>query len=121
VRGLAFSADGGTLAAGTQDGFIRLWDVATGQPIGPPLTGHSEAVVSLAFSPDGETLISRSWDESILTWDISLETLSERACRIVGRNLSGAEWRQFMGPEAPYERTCPDLPSREEAASPAAT
>jgi WD40 repeat protein len=121
VRGLAFSADGGTLAAGSQDGFIRLWDVATGQPIGPPLTGHSEAVVSLAFSPDGETLISRSWDESILIWDISLETLSERACRLVGRNLSGEEWRQFIGPEAPYERTCPDLPSGEEAATPAAT
>jgi len=31
-------------------------------------------------------------------------------CRIVGRNLSAADWRQSVR-ERPYERTCPELPS----------
>ena len=55
---MTFSRDGKTLAAGSDDGTIRFWDVATHRPIGAPLTGHGGAVLSVAFSPDGRTLAS---------------------------------------------------------------
>jgi WD40 repeat protein len=58
--GIIYSPDGKTLAAGTWSGTIILWDAATRQPIGAPLTGHTKSVISVAFSPDGKTLASGS-------------------------------------------------------------
>jgi predicted NACHT family NTPase len=71
VRSVAFSPDGQTLASASDDLTIRLWDVATGQPIGEPLQGHTNRVLSVAFSPDGETLASGSRDETIRLWDVA--------------------------------------------------
>jgi WD40 repeat protein len=71
VSSVAFSPDGGTLASGSWDSTIILWDLATGQPIGGPLEGHSSLVSSVAFSPDGGTLASGSWDDTIILWDLA--------------------------------------------------
>jgi WD40 repeat protein len=67
---VAFSSDGQTLASGSSDKTIILWDVASGQPIGEPLAGHTASVLSVAFSPDGQTLASGSLDTTIRLWDV---------------------------------------------------
>jgi WD40 repeat protein len=59
------------LASGSAEGTIILWDVATGQPLSPPLTGHTAEVWGLAFSPDGQTLASGSYDDTIILWDVA--------------------------------------------------
>src|SRR5271166_3484594 len=58
VISVAFSPDNKTLAAASADGKVQLWDVATHQPIGSPLTGLTSSVKSVAFSPDGKILAS---------------------------------------------------------------
>jgi WD40 repeat protein len=61
------------MASGTyeKDGKIRLWDVATGKPIGRPLESHRAWVSDLVFWPDGKTLASSSADQTILLWDLT--------------------------------------------------
>jgi WD40 repeat protein len=34
--------------SGSQDTTVRVWDLATGQPIGAPFTGHADFVGSVA-------------------------------------------------------------------------
>ncbi len=71
VWSVVFSLDGKTLASGSHDKTIRLWDVASGQPKGSPLTGHTDSVTSVVFSPDGKTLASASDDRTIRLWDVA--------------------------------------------------
>src|SRR5882724_7512154 len=64
VDSVAFSADGKTLASGSKDKTIKLWEVATGRGL-RTLAGHSDEVRSLGFSMDGRTLASGSMDNTI--------------------------------------------------------
>lgn len=70
-RSVVFSPDNAVVAAagGNRDDFaIRVWDVATGAPIGI-LGGHTGFIAALAFSPDGQLLVSVSDDGTAKIWD----------------------------------------------------
>lgn len=54
---VAFSPDGATLASGSADTTVRLWNVETGEEL-VVLNGHPTAIYSVAFSPDGTALAS---------------------------------------------------------------
>ena len=56
----AFSPDGKRIVTASADKTARLWDAATGKPIGEPLKGHERLVYSVAFSPDGKRIVTAS-------------------------------------------------------------
>ncbi len=64
VISVAYSPDGTTLAGGSSDGTVQLWDAVSGAPKAT-LTGHTGAVTSVAYSPDGATLATGSRDSTV--------------------------------------------------------
>ena len=83
VCAMAISADGKTLASGSSDNTVKLWNLHTGQEIGT-LLGHLERVDAVNFSSDGKTLASSSSDNTVKLW--SWKTQQE-ICTITG-NMS---------------------------------
>jgi WD40 repeat protein len=107
VDALRIAPDGEHLAI--RDGpRVRVWNVTTGRAVAQLPT--DAFIAAIGFSPDGEYLATASHDDDLTLWSWRTEGLIDRACHHLTRNLTRAEWRDFL-PDTPYRATCPNLPS----------
>src|SRR5262249_56467580 len=67
---VVFSPDGKVFATPLLEHAARLWDAATGKPVGPALA-HTSPVAALAFGPGGKTLLTCSEDSTLRHGDVT--------------------------------------------------
>jgi len=66
VFAIAFSPDGKTIATGSSDGVMKLWDRQDGRLLAT--MPHDKRLWGITFSPDGQTIASSTDDGAIALW-----------------------------------------------------
>ena len=105
VLSVTYSPDGRDVMTTSTDGKFRIMDVASGKLIGAPLSGADLGGWGTYF-PDGKQVAAAFWNGTGVVWNVDPQAWAAQACRIANRNLTRAEWHDFL-PERPYRKVCP--------------
>jgi WD40 repeat protein len=102
ISKITFSEQHPVLAT-VSDGRVYVWDYAIGELLSQ--LADAGYVRDLRFSGDGRYVLTGSADGTAALWLWKTEDLRTEACKRLMRNLSPAEWRQYLG-SMPYRATC---------------
>ena len=108
INFLSFSPDQRYVVSVTDNHTVRVWEVLTGKEIARKT--YLTNVVLAAFTPDGKYIASRGSEDIIQIWPWMPDDIIEETCSSVPRNLTRAEWTQYIGNALPYQAVCPNLP-----------
>lgn len=103
-----FSFDGKyVIAKSVKENVVRVWSVSNKEEIVlRSFEGYPDFV---SFVSNGKYAVSSN-DSSIHVWRYRPEDLITDACSRATRNLTRAEWTQYIGDILPYQAVCPNLP-----------
>ena len=84
VSDALWSSDGARILSWSADKTLRLWDVASGQPLGPAMR-HEGEVNGALWSGDETRILSWSSDKTLRLWDTTWPTgtILEVACALL--------------------------------------
>jgi WD40 repeat protein len=117
------SNDGRMIVTGGQAG-PRLWDLATGNPLGPALTGLNGFAGTVDIGPDGSMVVGADESGDVLLWDVATGTIigdplpgpgpkdwlaayfTPDGHRLVVISMTGAGWVWDVDPSDWLERAC---------------
>lgn len=104
---IAFSPNGQHLMAYDRDEqTTHVWDSLTGQEV---WRKKQEELIGLTFHENGKLIVALT-SEGVHQWLYRPEDLIADACQRVPRNLTRAEWKEYLGDALPYQAVCPNLP-----------
>jgi WD40 repeat protein len=110
VVDIEFCPAGRFIASTSFDGSIRIWNAQNLNSRPVVLREHGSWVRAVAFSSNGDRMVTGSRQEARLrAWTLNPNELASMICERLSRNMTHAEWNQFVGEDIPYMESCPQL------------
>lgn len=112
---MAVSPDGELLVGLTSAGAIEMWRRTTRERVGtvylpPPTLGLGTAgagdQTDFGFTQDGKALFTTTAGGNALRWAVTEDQWIQVACRRAARELTDAEWLQYIGTKPPADLAC---------------
>ena len=91
------------LATSGVDGTVILWDLASRRALGT-LPGAA-SWTTIRFARDGRRIFALRDTGAAQRWEVTPDAWSRHACRVAGRELTRAEWDEFV-PDQDYRPVC---------------
>jgi WD40 repeat protein len=79
VSSVAFSPDGKTLVAASEDGAVKLRDFPSGREVGT-LQGPSEGIYAISYSPNGRLLATANLNKTVSLWNVAARRVVTLLC-----------------------------------------
>jgi serine/threonine protein kinase/WD40 repeat protein/DNA-binding winged helix-turn-helix (wHTH) protein len=102
---LQFVRQGDFLAITSRDGAVRLWDPNSGFSVGTVWNGSGLGGAGSWYDDETESLWVNT-SGAVVQVPLDPAMWVQRACRAVGRDLTQAEWEQFVTGEGPPQSAC---------------
>ena len=106
VDAVRFGAKENVLAT-VSGGRVYVWDYSSGGLLSR--LADAGYVRDVRFSPDDKLLLTGNAEGAAVLWLWKTEDLRAEACKRLDRNLTPAQWSQYLGGES-YRKSCPSLP-----------
>ncbi len=112
---VSHSPDGEYLVAGGLDGSVQLLDGRTAQPLSRPIGGGDgrAKITRLSVTPDGRLIVSLDELGDLRVWPGPLAWV-EAVTAVLTRNMTRAQWNDWVSPQIEYQVQCSELPVPED-------
>lgn len=132
VTAIAFTTDGQKVAtvSGEDAKTVRVWNINDGKEVAR--FNHKNSIQDITFTSDtsdtsdtSEQYLVTLSNNRIDLWTLPsqrrplnlfvkinpfLNNLTDKVCHRLSRNLTKEEWREYLGKDVRYSKTCKDLP-----------
>ena len=103
---LGFARQGELLVIVGADGTVRLWDVETVQPVATVWEGTGGASLSPPFYDASSDAMWVATSGRVIEIPLDPAAWVDRACEVLDRQLSEAEWERFVPGDDPPTPVC---------------
>lgn len=114
VEHLVFNNDFSLIASAAADKTIKLYNYTAffetdnSAAGATELKNHNSKVKSIIFTNDNK-LVAGCTDKTIRIWETSSQKLADKICGLLKTKMSETDWRQIVGEDIPYEKTCESI------------
>jgi WD40 repeat protein len=106
VANLGFARDGQLLVITGFDGTVRVWDLVRGEPAGLVWDGTGVGLSSPSWYDESSDSIWVFTSGRLLEIPLDPQRWVERACDIVGRDLTSDEWGRYVPGDEDVQSAC---------------